>query len=91
MDVSIRFPSSDLASLDKVRRWRPCPPACEKWWWKTLCPGVDTHRSPHPALFQKPVAGVVVVSFLDIEPHELSRSSFSAGGWKGVFANGVES
>ena len=40
---------------------------------------------------QKPVAGVVVVSFLDIEPHELSRSSFSAGGWKGVFANGVES
>ena len=30
--------------------------------------------------FQKPVASVVVVSFLDIEPHELSRSSFSAGG-----------
>ena len=25
MDVSIRFPSSDLASLDKVHRWRPCP------------------------------------------------------------------
>ena len=47
--------------------------------------------SPHPALFQKPVTGVVVVSFLDIEPHELSRSSFSAGGWKCVFANGVES
>ena len=48
-----------------------------------------THRSPHSALFQKPVAGVVVVSFLDIEPHELSRSSFSAGGWKCIFANGV--
>ena len=32
MDVSIRFPSSNLASLDKVRRWRPCPPASA---WKT--------------------------------------------------------
>ena len=27
MDVSIRFSSSDLASLDKVHRWRPRPPA----------------------------------------------------------------
>ena len=36
---------------------------------ETLGPGVDTHRSPMSALFQKPVAGVVVVSFLDIEPH----------------------
>ena len=26
-DVSQCFPSSDLASLDKVHRWRPCPPA----------------------------------------------------------------
>ena len=25
MDVSIRFPSSDLASLDKVCRWRHAP------------------------------------------------------------------
>ena len=41
--------------------------------------------------FQKPVAGVIVMSFLDIEPHEFSRSSFSAGGWKCVFSNGVES
>ena len=85
------FPSRCPALLDQVSSEMPGPPACEKWWWKTLCPGVDTHRSPHPALFQKPVAGVVVVSFLDIEPHELSRSSFSAGGWKGVVANGVES
>ena len=29
------------------------PPACERWWWKTLCPGVDTHKSPHSALFSK--------------------------------------
>ena len=33
----------------------------------------------------------MVVSFLDIEPHELGSSSFSAGGWKCVFANGVKS
>ena len=26
-DVSIRFPSSDVASLDKFHRWRPCRPA----------------------------------------------------------------
>ena len=31
----------------------PHAPACKEWWWKTLCPGVDTHRSPHPALFLK--------------------------------------
>ena len=36
---------------------------------ETLCPGVDTHRSPSSALFQKTVASVMVVSFLDIEPH----------------------
>ena len=40
------FPSSDLASMSKVRRRRPCPPAhvqWKEWWWKTLCPGLDTH------------------------------------------------
>ena len=74
------------------RTRRPHAPACEKWCWKTLCPGVDTHTGRRiRRFFQKPVAGVVVVSFLDIEPHELSRSSFRAGGWKCVFANGVKS
>ena len=40
---------------------------------ETLGPGVDTHKSPAPALFQKPVAGVVVVSFLDIKLQQLQR------------------
>ena len=50
--------------------------------------GGHTQIAAFGVFFQKPVASVVVVSFLDIEPHELSRSSFSAGGWKCVFANG---
>ena len=46
----------------------PLPPAVEsvgkRWvkrWKETLCPGVDTHRSPSAALFQKAVAGFVEV------------------------------
>ena len=25
------------------------PPACKEWWWKTLCPGVDTHTHQYQA------------------------------------------
>ena len=25
----------------------PHAPACKEWWWKTLCPGVDTHTYTH--------------------------------------------
>ena len=45
MDVSIRFPSSDLASWDKVHRWRPCPPACGKL-LETEC-DTQTHTHTH--------------------------------------------
>ena len=29
--------------MDQAKPNVPDPPACERWWWKTLCPGVDTH------------------------------------------------
>ena len=30
----------------------PHAPACKEWWWKTLCPGVDTHtQSKHDCVF----------------------------------------
>ena len=50
------FPCHIPASLGQVGCDRPGPPAHVKWkewWWKTLCPGLDTHRSPHSALFSK--------------------------------------
>ena len=53
--------------------------------------GGHTQIAGFGAFFKKTVAGVVVVSFLDIEPHELGGSSFSAGGWKCVFSKGVKS
>ena len=37
--------------------------------WNPLSRGGHTQRSPSSALFHKTVARVVVVSFLDIEPH----------------------
>ena len=45
-DVSQCFPSSDLASLDKVHRWRPCPPACLKGRSHPLEQGL-THTHTH--------------------------------------------
>ena len=49
-DVSQCFPSSDLASLDKVHRWRPCPPAYTMERPRNAVPfgtGVDTHTHTH--------------------------------------------
>ena len=51
------FPSRCPALLDQVSSEMPGPPACEKWWWKTLCPGVDTHT--HTAM-----ASIVMASNL---------------------------
>ena len=59
------------SSLAGDLQWHSCPLLVNRWWYKwqvdrldeTLGPGVDTHKSPAPALFQKPVAGVVVVPF----------------------------
>ena len=66
-DVSRCFPSSDVASLGKVCRRRPCPPACGvKVVEKPFVQG-GTHTGRRiRRFFQKPVAGVVVMPLLDI-------------------------
>ena len=62
MDVSVRFPSSDLASLDKVHRWRPCPPAEKalknKQRGGALGTGVDTLMEMRTGLTAVPHAGL---------------------------------
>ena len=90
--VPICFTEYPQLSSLAAELWTPCCPLpVRSGGGKPFVQGW-THTGRRIRRFlQKPVAGVVVVSFLDIEPHELSRSSFSAGGWKGVFANGVES
>ena len=48
--------ATEASSLDCHFCGVDSPPAHVKWkewWWKTLCPGLDTHRSPHSALFSK--------------------------------------
>ena len=75
--ISPPIPRYTRASLRQVGVSSLTPLLVNRWWYtwqvdrldETLGPGVDTHKSPVPALFQKPVAGVVVVSFLDIKPH----------------------
>ena len=52
----IASPRADSVFVGQCLSVVHCPPACvkwEEWWGKTLCPGWDTHRSPHSALFSK--------------------------------------
>ena len=59
--ISLPFPSMTAASLHTVGHGCRVPLLVEKvsgkawkrWRWRSLCPGVDTHRSPHSALFSK--------------------------------------
>ena len=76
-DVSDCFPRHTIASLRQVGV-SSLTPLHVKGGGKSvkevavenpLSRGGHTHRSPLSALFQKTVARVVVVSFLDIEPH----------------------
>ena len=65
------------ASLDQAKPNVPDPPACESSWkigegsggGKPLVQGWTHTGRRRRRFFQKTVAGVVVVSFLDIEPH----------------------
>ena len=52
-DVSDRIHRASIALLASVCLSAAGPLLVEGWWWKTLCPGWDTHRSPHSALFSK--------------------------------------
>ena len=74
LSVLNHFPSSDPASLDQVSRWKPDPPAGEtigsgSQERKPFDQGATHTGRRRRRFFQKPVAGLVVVSFLDIEPH----------------------
>ena len=56
------FPCHIPASLGQVGCDRPGPPAHVKWkewWWKTLCPGLDTHTHTPSSM---PVTTVVSTS-----------------------------
>ena len=56
-----------------------------------LSRGGHTQVAAFGAFFKNRWQAWRLCPFLDIEPHELSRSNFSAGGWKCIFANGVKS
>ena len=82
MDGASHVLSIPLLAEGGYKRWKHVDGVAVE---NPLSRGGHTQVAAFGAFFSKPVAGVVVVSFLDIEPHELSRSSFSAGGWKCIF------
>ena len=100
MDVSIRFSSSDLASLDKVHRWRPRPPAASvkvsaKQSW------THTHSVPWSVLgtimekaarsfSQEAPAIAWGVSFGDVKLSQFPHCGLSCSRWRSVLLDYVD-